>query len=1254
MQKLNEVAMELKLALLERILFLDGAMGTMIQRYKLSEADFRGARFQNHPKDLKGNNDLLCLTRPDVVKEIHLQYLRAGADIIETNTFSATKLGQADYACEELIEEINRQAARLAKEACAEWERESGKRCFVAGALGPTNRTASMSPDVNRPAFRSVYFDELVDNYEQQARALLAGGADLLLPETVFDTLNLKAAIFAIKKIEAERGERIPTILSVTISDNSGRTLSGQTLEAFWYSVRHAEPLAVGLNCALGAKEMRPFVEELSRLAECAISCYPNAGLPNPLSDTGYDEKPKDTAGVLKDFAEEGLVNIVGGCCGTTPDHIAAIQESLKDFRPRKIPELSPASRWSGLEPLMLPPNGPFLIVGERTNVTGSPKFAKLIKANDFEGALSVARQQVENGANVLDINFDEGMLDGAECMAHFLNLIAGEPDIVRVPLMLDSSKWEVLEAGLKCVQGKAIVNSISLKEGEKVFREQAQKIKAYGAAVVVMAFDEGGQAVETDHKVAICQRAYKILVDELHFEPGDIIFDPNILTVATGMEEHNHYALNFVEAISEIKKTCPGALTSGGVSNISFSFRGNNVVREAMHSAFLYRAKQAGLDMAIVNAGMLGLYEEIEPKLLELVEDVLWNRRPDATERLTAYAEELKNQAGENSQGADDSSSQKQEWRGWDLEKRISYSLVHGIDRYIVDDVEEARAQLGRPLHVIEGPLMDGMKEVGRLFGEGKMFLPQVVKSARVMKAAVAYLEPFMQAEKDAAGDLSEKATYVIATVKGDVHDIGKNIVSVVLQCNGYRVVDLGVMVPVQKIMEAVKEHRADLVGLSGLITPSLEEMAFNLKAFEKEGFQVPVMIGGATTSSAHTSIKLAPHYSGPVVHIRDASLTVEACNRLLQKEKRVAYEKELEALHQKNKDFYEKSKSEQKLLSVEEARARAFGCDWKSLEIPKPESLELQTRSYSIGEIIPFFDWSPFFWSWGMKGVYPKILSHAKWGSEATKLFEDAQIWLQKIENEKLFQPKAVFGFWPAASEGDDVLLLDSGAGLSERVGDSSDKADEDLGKYKVLERLCFLRQQTPRSKPELPQYCLADFVAPKTSGREDYLGAFVVTAGQEVELLAKELEQKNDDYSAIIVKALGDRVAEALAEKLHQEVRAFWNYGQEENLSNEDLIAEKYRGIRPAPGYPACPDHTEKLKLFQLLEAEKHTGVRLTENMAMTPASSVSGYYFSHAESRYSTVGHILEDQLEDYARRKSWGLDEAKRWLAPLLG
>jgi 5-methyltetrahydrofolate--homocysteine methyltransferase len=1211
----------------QRLVFLDGAMGTMIQRYSLSEEDFRGEQFINHTHDLKGNNDLLSLTRPDIIKEIHLQYLEAGSDIIETNTFSGTRLAQADYGLEEAVYAINKESAILASLACREFEaRNPDRLCFVAGALGPTNRTCSMSPDVNNPAFRAVTFDELVENYKEQARALAEGGADLFLPETTFDTLNLKACLFALEEVNKELATPLPIMISVTITDNSGRTLSGQTIEAFWNSIRHANPLSVGINCALGAQEMRPYIEELSKLANCAISCYPNAGLPNPLSETGYDETPDITSSLLEEFATSGLINIVGGCCGTTPEHIKAIVDKTKATAPRKWErsnaDQSFVTRLSGLEPLNLMQSTPtFLVVGERTNVTGSPRFAKLIKEKNFEEALSVARQQVESGANILDVNFDEGMLDSEACMTHFLNLIAAEPDISRVPIMIDSSKWSVLLAGLKCIQGKAIVNSISLKEGEDVFLEQARTIKQFGAAVVVMAFDETGQAVSRQHKVDICVRAYKLLTERLDFPAEDIIFDPNILTIGTGIEEHNTYAIDFIEAVREIKKLCPGALTSGGVSNISFSFRGNNIVREAMHSAFLYHAIKAGLDMAIVNAGMLAVYEEVDKELLQRVEDLLFNRHPNATDALLDFAQNTQLKG----------SSRKEEdlaWREESLEQRISHSLVKGITKFIDEDTEEARQKYDRPLDVIEGPLMEGMKVVGELFGEGKMFLPQVVKSARVMKQAVAYLMPFMEEEKRLRPELQTNAkTFVIATVKGDVHDIGKNIVGVVLSCNGYQVIDLGVMVGIDEIIKAAKKHNAQMIGLSGLITPSLDEMITNAKELQRQGFTIPLLIGGATTSKIHTAVKLAHHYSGPVIHVSDASLVVEVCSKLTNETVKDSYIEELKEGQKRMAAHYEQSKNNAvQLISLEKAREHQFKLQ-DSYKPDMPTDLGVFTLDQiDLQEVIPFIDWSPFFWTWELKGTYPNILGNAKYGEEAKKLFADAKQLLDKIIREKLFRPRAVYGLFRARSEGDDVLLTDESI------------------------RLHFLRQQKPQStqgNQDQVFHCLSDFVSPKA----DVMGAFVVTAGFEVDELARVYEKKNDDYTAIMIKAIGDRIAEALAEMLHKRVRDLWGYGVQENLSVEDLIKEKYRGIRPAPGYPACPDHTEKATLWKLLNVEERLGVSLTENFAMNPPSSVSGYFFAHPEAKYFNVGAIEHDQVLDYAKRKGVSAEEVQKWLAP---
>lgn len=1213
----------------KRIVFLDGAMGTMIQRQDLKEEDFRGDLFSDHPVDLKGNNDLLSLTRPDVIYEIHREYFGAGCDIVETNTFSSTSIAQADYGLESWVRTLNVESAKLAKKAASDFmEKNPHRSCFVAGALGPTNKTASMSPDVNDPSYRAVSFDQLVEAYREQAEALVEGGVDILLPETTFDTLNLKAALYAIESFFDARGERLPVMISVTITDRSGRTLSGQTVEAFWNSVRHAKPFSVGINCALGAEDMRPYIEELSRVADCRISCYPNAGLPNPLSETGYDETPEITSTLLLDFAKSGFLNIVGGCCGTTPEHIGMVVEKLRDIPPRQVPAYENATRLSGLEPLTITSDagGPFIMVGERTNVTGSPKFARLVKEGDFEGAVSVALQQVENGANIVDVNFDEGLLDSEACMERFLNLIASEPEVTKVPVMIDSSKWSVIEQGLKCIQGKCIVNSISLKEGEEVFCQQAKEAMRYGASVVVMAFDEKGQAASKEDKVEVCKRAYRILTEKVGMDPCDIIFDPNILTVGTGIEEHNSYAVNFIEAVSEIKKSCPNALTSGGVSNISFSFRGNNVVREAMHSAFLYHAIKAGLDMGIVNAGMLAVYDDIEPELLERVEDVLLNRHPDATERLVEYAKRF--------EGVKSSSAEKEtkQWRELGVEKRLEHSLVNGIADFIEDDTEEARAKYRTPLEVIEGPLMDGMKVVGNLFGDGKMFLPQVVKSARVMKRAVAYLQPFMEEEKE--GSSGVKGKFVIATVKGDVHDIGKNIVSVVLSCNNYEVIDLGVMVPCEQILNVAKEHRADFIGLSGLITPSLDEMVYNAREMEREGLRIPLLIGGATTSRAHTAIRIAPGYSGIVDHIADASLVVGACNEMLDPEKARIYMEELEKSNLEQKQRFEKARGQTEYVSIQEAREKAFPTDWENVEIERPGRLGVFVfDDISLEEVAGYIDWSPFFWAWELKGVFPKILEHPERGTQAKKLYRDGQALLKRIILDKVFNPRAVVGIFHANSAGDDIEIY----GEEKRV--------------QAVFR--FLRQQEMRSR-EGHYYCLSDFIAPRASGREDYMGGFVVTAGEGVEKFSEDFKEKGDDYNSIMTSVLGDRVAEALAEMVHKKVRDLWGYGKEEELSSEDLINEKYRGIRPAPGYPSCPDHTEKSILWDLLEAEKHTGVSLTESFAMTPPSSVSGFYMAHPESRYFSLGKIQKDQVRDYAERKKIDFEEAEKWLRPNLG
>ncbi|MBT5094487.1 MAG: methionine synthase, partial [Halobacteriovoraceae bacterium] len=1081
-----------------------------------------------------------------------------------------------------------------------------------------------MSPDVNDPAFRAVSFDDLVHNYYQQAKGLLEGGADLLLAETTFDTLNLKAAIYALKKMQDEWPEKFPVMLSITITDASGRVLSGQTVEACWNSIRHAAPFSVGINCALGATEMRPYIEVLSKISDTRISCYPNAGLPNPLSDTGFDETPEITASHLHDFASAGFVNLVGGCCGTTPGHIQAIVNSVKEVTPRIVHSVPSSTKLSGLEHLDISEDraNRFLMVGERTNVMGSPKFKRLIKEGNFEEALSVARQQVESGANIIDICFDEGLLDGVKCMTHFLHLVASEPEISRVPIMIDSSKWEIIEAGLKCIQGKGIVNSISLKEGEEVFLEHARTIKKYGASIVVMAFDEQGQAVEKDHKVAICQRAYKLLTEVVGIEPEDIIFDANVLTVATGMDEHNNYGVDFIEAVREIKKTCPGALTSGGISNVSFSFRGNNPVREAMHSVFLYYAIDAGLDMGIVNAGMLEIYENIEPLLLKKVEDVILNRCPEATEELITYAEKVK----DNQSGIE--RTNKNEWREGPLQDRVTHSLVKGITEFIIKDTKEALAELGSPLKVIEGTLMEGMKVVGKLFGEGKMFLPQVVKSARVMKKSVAYLEPLMDADKE--DGVSSQINFVIATVKGDVHDIGKNIVAVVLGCNGYNVIDLGVMVSIENILKAAKEHNARYIGLSGLITPSLDEMIHNASEMERLGIEVPLLVGGATTSKLHTAVKIAPHYSNPVLHIADASLVVEACSLLNNPETRKPY---IEEHNQKNaklvKHFEESKKDRAPLTPIENSRKNAPPQSWSSNSAGVPDQLGLQVwKDISIEELLPYIDWSPFFWTWELKGTYPKILENEKYGEQAGKLFSDATELLEKIVEEKIFRPSAVFGLWPAERRGDDVVLF------------------EDEERTTELKTFHFLRQQKDKFRS------LADFVAPENT-INDYAGCFVVTTGSEVDSYAKTFEAAGDDYNSILVKALGDRLAEALAECLHKKIRDQWGYGKNETLSKEELIKEKYRGIRPAPGYPSCPDHTEKRSIWQLLEVEDKLGATLTENCAISPASSVAGYYFGLDSSKYFNLGKIGKDQIEDYAKRKEMTITEIEKWLAPNL-
>ncbi|MES2828230.1 MAG: methionine synthase [Bacteroidota bacterium] len=1217
--------MDIREELEKRILIIDGAMGTMIQRYVLTEEDFRGERFKDHPCDVKGNNDLLNITRPDIIKAIHTEYLMAGTDIIETNTFSTQRISLADYQMEELDYEMSFEGAKIAKEAVNEFMAANpGRTCFVAGAVGPTNRTLSISPDVNDPGYRALTFDELVDAYFVQIRGLVDGGADVLLIETIFDTLNAKAAIYAIKKYEEEIGRKIEIMISGTITDASGRTLSGQTVEAFLNSVVHAKPLSIGFNCALGAKDMRPHIEELSAKAGCYVSAYPNAGLPNEFG--AYDEMPHETAHLVEDFIQHGFVNIVGGCCGTTPDHIGCIAEKAKGIEPRKIPVVADYLRLSGLEPVSITPESIFVNIGERTNITGSPKFSKLILSGDFEAALTVARQQVEGGAQVIDVNMDEGMIDSEAAMTKFLNLIASEPDISKLPIMVDSSKWTVIEAGLKCLQGKGIVNSISLKEGEDKFRESARKIMTYGAAVVVMAFDEQGQADNFERRKEICKRSYDILVNEIGFPAQDIIFDPNILTVATGLEEHNNYAVDFINATRWIKENLPHAKVSGGVSNISFSFRGNNTVREAMHSAFLYHAIQAGLDMGIVNAGMLEVYQEIPPELLVLVEDVLLNRRDDATERLVEFADTIKTKGKEI--------VRNEEWRNESVESRLSHALVKGIIEYLDADVEEARQQYARPIQVIEGPLMDGMNIVGDLFGAGKMFLPQVVKSARVMKKAVAYLLPFIEQEKLDNPDQDQNSSagrILMATVKGDVHDIGKNIVGVVLACNNFEIVDMGVMVPAQDIIKKAKEINADIIGLSGLITPSLDEMVHFAKEMEREGFTIPLIIGGATTSRIHAAVKVAPNYSGPAIHVLDASRSVTVCSTLMNKETRTGYIAGIREEYDKAREAHLNKRSDKRYKTIQEARADGFKLD-TALVAPAPSFTGTRVfEQYPLEELVPYIDWTPFFQTWELRGSYPRILEDKVVGDEAKKLFADAKALLKRIVDEKLLIAKAVIGFWPAKAVGDDIVLT---------VDD----------KEVVIHTL---RQQAEKVAGQ-PYYALSDFIAPAETGIPDYFGGFALTTGIGCDELVAEFEANYDDYNSIMAKALADRLAEAFAEKMHELVRKeYWGYAKDEHLSNEDLIKEEYEGIRPAPGYPACPEHTEKGTLFNLLDAEAKIGLHLTESYAMHPTAAVSGFYFAHPDSRYFGLGKITKDQIDDYAIRKDLSVEEVERWLSPNL-
>jgi 5-methyltetrahydrofolate--homocysteine methyltransferase len=1224
----EKILQELEVAARERILVLDGAMGTMIQGLRYDEAQFRGTRFVDWKQDVRGNNDLLILTQPDAIRDIHLAYFQAGADIVATNTFSSTAIAQADYGMEEIVRELNRDGARLAKEAAALAEAQDGRRRFVAGALGPTNRTASISPDVSNPGFRAVSFDDLRLAYAEAVRGLIEGGADILLLETIFDTLNAKAALFAFEEVFAETGTRLPVMISGTITDLSGRTLSGQTPEAFWHSLRHAKPFSIGLNCALGAREMRAHLAEISRVADTLVCAYPNAGLPNEFGL--YDESPEYMASLIGEFADSGLVNIVGGCCGTTPDHIRAIAERVAGLAPRKVPSFERRLRLSGLEPFTLNPDIPFVNVGERTNVTGSAKFRKLIKNGEFPAALDVARDQVANGAQVIDVNMDEGLLDSAKAMEEFLHLVAAEPDIARVPVMIDSSKFEVIEAGLKCVQGKPIVNSISLKEGEAAFIDHARTVMRYGAAVVVMAFDEQGQADTRERKIAICTRAYRILTEEVGFAPEDIIFDPNIFAVATGIDEHNNYGVDFIEATREIRASLPHVHISGGVSNLSFSFRGNEPVREAMHTVFLMHAIKAGMDMGIVNAGQLGVYENIDPELREACENVVLNKRPDATERLLAIAEKFREQAGK-------SEAKNEAWRSGPVEKRLEHALVNGITDYIEADVEEARAQSTRPLDVIEGPLMAGMNVVGDLFGQGKMFLPQVVKSARVMKQAVAYLTPFIEAQKE-SGARKSNGKILMATVKGDVHDIGKNIVGVVLGCNNYEILDLGVMVPSSKILETAKREKVDAIGLSGLITPSLDEMCFVASEMEREGFDMPLLIGGATTSRVHTAVKIHPNYArGQAVYVTDASRAVGVAQALLSKEVRPQYVEQVRKEYAKVADAHRRAEADKQRLPLARARDNKFKTDWASYDPPRPTFLGTRVfRTYDVAELVPYIDWTPFFQTWELKGRFPALLQDEKQGAAARQLYDDAQAMLTRIVEERWFNPKAVIGFWPANAVGDDVRLF---------TGES--RSDE-------LATFFTLRQQLSKRAEGKANLALADFVAPLDSGKPDYIGGFVVTSGAEEEKISARFARDNDDYRSILVKALADRLAEALAERMHERVRReFWAYAPDEALTNEQRVAEDYRGIRPAPGYPAQPDHTEKATLFRLLEAEKRTSVTLTESYAMWPGSSVAGLYLSHPEAHYFGVAKVERDQVEDYARRKGMSIAEIERWLAPIL-
>lgn len=1225
-KKNPDVSKSLQQQLQQRILVLDGAMGTMIQRHKLNEEDFRGARFANHACDLQGNNDLLSLTRPDIISDIHLQYLRAGADIIETNTFNATSISQADYNCENIVYELNFESAKLARIA-ADTESTADNPKFVAGVLGPTNRTCSLSPDVENPAYRNITFQDLVAAYTEAAQGLLAGGTDILLIETVFDTLNAKAAIYAVRKLLKEYALSCPVAISGTITDASGRTLTGQTPDAFYHSISHSKPLFVGLNCALGADQLQPHLEVLANTAECFISAHPNAGLPNALGE--YDQSPQAMAAIIKQYCERGIVNVIGGCCGTSPEHIAAIADVAKSFKPRVSKPQKTACYLSGLETLCIDENSLFVNIGERTNVTGSKKFLRLIKSKAYSEAAEVAVEQVVNGAQMIDVNLDEGLLESCYEMRNYLNLIMMEPDVARVPVVIDSSKWEVIFEGLQCIQGKGVVNSISLKEGKDKFVEQACEIQNFGAAVIVMAFDEQGQADTYARKVEICKRSYEILVNEVGFNASDIIFDPNIFAIATGIAEHNRYALDFIEAVAEIKQACPHALISGGVSNVSFAFRGNNPLREAIHAVFLFHAVQAGMDMGIVNPSQLAIYDAIEPKLRESIEDVVFARRDDAADKLTEIAS-----ASIFDSSSDEAS--KLAWRELDLNKRLAYALVKGITNYIIEDTEQARLQAERPIDVIEGPLMDGMNEVGDLFGAGKMFLPQVVKSARVMKQAVAYLNPFIEAGKEKNSGCA-KGKILMATVKGDVHDIGKNIVGVVMQCNNYEVIDLGVMVSCEKILETARAENVDVIGLSGLITPSLDEMVHVAKQMQAQGFTCPLLIGGATTSKLHTAVKIAPHYDHPVVYVKDASRVIGVLNSLLNSKLKMAFMAELNVGYEKLRQQYALKRQNMDLLSLTAARENSFKTDWSKQKIIKPDCLGVKVlHDFEISKLVEFIDWSPFFHAWGMCGSHPNILSDERYGTEAKKLFADANAMLKNIIDNKLIQANAVYGIFPANAVGDDVVVY-----------------NPDNPKQTSV-TLHFIRQQMQRSNNK-PNMCLADFVAPKQSGVLDYIGAFAVTTGIGVEELCKKYDAENDTYSSLMLKAVADRLAEAFAEYLHQYVRkTAWGYAKAESFSNEQLIKESYQGIRPAPGYPACPDHTEKGLLFKLLNATANTDIVLTESYAMWPAAAVSGFYFAHPDAKYFGTGKIAKDQVEDLAQRKEYEFSDMERWLAPILG